>query len=243
MLAPLTKNLAREAAELNDELAAASPHAIVAAARDAAGPGRVAIASSFGIESATLLKIVADVDPSIPVLFLDTGWLFPETLTYRDTLVAQLGLTDVRIISPSPEALAAKDPARDLWAVDPDACCYLRKVEPLGEVLDNFDAWINGRKRYQGGQRIAIPAVEVEGARLKFNPLARATPAEIAKMFAAWDLPRHPLAGQGFTSLGCMPCTRRTNPGDSARAGRWTDSEKTECGIHNRMPLIDGAGI
>lgn len=232
-----------DAAKLSDKLAEASPGEIVAEALRAVGRDRLAVASSFGTESATLLKIVADVDPSIPVLFLDTGWLFPETLTYRDTLVAQLGLTDVRIISPSPEALAAKDPARDLWAVDPDACCYLRKVEPLGEVLDNFDAWINGRKRYQGGQRIAIPAVEVEGARLKFNPLARATPAEIAKMFAAWDLPRHPLAGQGFTSLGCMPCTRRTNPGDSARAGRWTDSEKTECGIHNRMPLIDGAGI
>ena len=172
------------------------------------------MASSFGIESATLLKIVADVDPSIPVVFLDTGWLFPETLAYRDTLVARLGLTDVRTITPSAAALAQKDPERDLWAVDPDACCYLRKVEPLGDVLNDFDAWINGRKRYQGGQRSGIPAVEVEGSRLKFNPLARVTPAEITKMFKSWNLPRHPLAGQGFTSLGCMPCTRRTNPGD-----------------------------
>lgn len=231
------------AAKLSEKLAQATPAEIVAQAQRSAGKGRVAVASSFGIESATLLKIIADVDPSIPVLFLDTGWLFPETLSYRDTLVLQLGLTDVRTIAPSSEALAAKDPARDLWAVDPDACCYLRKVEPLGDVLTEFDAWINGRKRYQGGHRAAIAAVEVEGTRLKFNPLARVTPAEIVKMFKAWDLPRHPLAGQGFTSLGCMPCTRRTNPGDSARAGRWADSEKTECGIHNRMPLLDGAGI
>lgn len=232
-----------EAAKLSEKLADAPPAAIVAEALRSVGEGRVAVASSFGIESATLLKIVADVDPSIAVVFLDTGWLFPETLAYRDTLIARLGLTDVRTITPSAKALAQKDPARDLWAVDPDACCYLRKVEPLGEVLNDFDAWINGRKRYQGGQRSRIPAVEVEGSRLKFNPLARVTPAEIAKMFKSWNLPRHPLAGQGFTSLGCTPCTRRTNPGDSARAGRWAESEKTECGIHNRMPLIDGAGI
>jgi phosphoadenosine phosphosulfate reductase len=232
-----------DAAKLSEKLAEATPAQIVAEALRAVGKERLAVASSFGIESATLLKVVADVDPSIPVIFLDTGWLFPETLAYRDTLIARLGLTDVRTIAPSAEALAEKDPARDLHAIDPDACCYLRKVEPLGEVLDDFDGWINGRKRYQGGQRTGIPVVEVEGKRLKFNPLARVTPAEIVNMFKTWDLPRHPLAGQGFTSVGCMPCTKRTNPGDNARAGRWADSEKTECGIHNRLQLVDGAGI
>jgi phosphoadenosine phosphosulfate reductase len=232
-----------DAARLSEKLADATATEIVAEALRVIGKDRLAVASSFGIESATLLKIVADVDPSIPVLFLNTGWLFPETLAYRDTLIERLGLTDVRTITPSAEAVAAKDPSRNLWAVEPDACCYLRKVEPLSEALDNFDGWINGRKRYQGGQRTSLPAVEVEGQRLKFNPLARVAPAEIVAMFKSWDLPRHPLAGQGFTSLGCMPCTKRTNPGDSARAGRWADSEKTECGIHNRMPLVDGAGI
>jgi phosphoadenosine phosphosulfate reductase len=235
-------NLIAKAAQLNDALAQASPAEIVAAAQRAVGAHRVAVASSFGIESATLLKIVADVDPSIPVLFLNTEWLFPETLAYRDTLIAQLGLTDVRTITPSSEALAAKDPGRDLWSIDPDACCHLRKVEPLAEVLGPFDAWINGRKRYQGGDRTAIPVVEADGTRLKFNPLARVTPADIVKMFRAWELPRHPLAGQGFTSVGCMPCTRRTNPGESARAGRWHDQVKTECGIHVRTPeLAEGA--
>lgn len=234
---------AATAAKLNDALAQASPADIVAEAQRIVGPKRVAVASSFGIESATLLKIVADVDPAIPVLFLDTDWLFPETLAYRDLLVERLGLTDVRTITPSAQSVAAQDPGRDLWATDPDACCHLRKVEPLAEVLDDFDAWINGRKRYQGGERTQIPIVESEGARLKFNPLARATPGEIVKMFRAWNLPPHPLAGQGFTSVGCMPCTRRTSPGESARAGRWQDSDKTECGIHNRMPLTDGAGI
>jgi phosphoadenosine phosphosulfate reductase len=232
-----------DAAKLSEKLADATPAEIVAEALRTVGKDRLAVASSFGIESATLLKVVADVDPSIPVIFLDTGWLFPETLAYRDTLITRLGLTDVRTIAPSAQALAEKDPARDLHAIDPDACCYLRKVEPLGEVLNDFDGWINGRKRYQGGQRTGIPVVEVEGKRLKFNPLARVKPAEIVKMFKAWDLPRHPLAGQGFTSVGCMPCTKRTNPGDNARAGRWADSEKTECGIHNRLQLVDGAGI
>lgn len=232
-----------DAARLSDKLAEATPAEIVAEALRTVGRDRLAVASSFGIESATLLKIVADVDPSIPVLFLDTGWLFPETLAYRDMLIGRLGLTDVRTITPSEQSVAAQDPSRNLWSADPDACCYLRKVEPLSNALSGFNAWINGRKRYQGGQRTSIPAVEVEGPRLKFNPLARVTPPEIVAMFKAWDLPRHPLAGQGFSSVGCMPCTRRINPGDNARAGRWADSEKTECGIHNRMPLVDGAGI
>ena len=232
-----------DAARLSEKLADASPTEVVAEALRLVGRDRLAVASSFGIESATLLKIVADVEPSIPVLFLDTGWLFPETLAYRDTLIARLGLTDVRTITPSANQVAAQDPVLNLWSTDPDACCYLRKVEPLSGALADFDGWINGRKRYQGGQRISIPAVEVEGPRLKFNPLATVSPAEIVQMFKAWNLPRHPLAGQGFSSVGCMPCTRRTNPGDNARAGRWTDSEKTECGIHNRMPLVDGAGI
>jgi phosphoadenosine phosphosulfate reductase len=232
-----------DVALLSQKLAEATPGEIVAEALRTVGKDRLAVASSFGTESATLLKIVADVDPSIPVLFLDTGWLFPETVAYRDTLVARLGLTDVRTITPSAEALAQKDSSQNLWSADPDACCYLRKVEPLDEALAGFGAWVNGRKRYQGGLRSSIPAVEIEGPRLKFNPLARVTPAEILAMFKSWELPRHPLAGQGFTSLGCMPCTRRANPGDSARAGRWADSEKTECGIHNRMPLVDGAGI
>ncbi|MEX0752052.1 MAG: phosphoadenylyl-sulfate reductase [Xanthobacteraceae bacterium] len=226
------------AAKLNAALGRASPAEIVAAAKQAVAPQRLAMASSFGIESATLLKIVADIDPAIPVLFLDTDWLFPETLAYQDTLVEHFGLKDVRTIRPSAAAAAKRDPGRDLWSIDPDACCNMRKVEPIAEMLGDFDAWINGRKRYQGGERSTIPIVESEGSRLKFNPLAHTTPAEIAKMFRAWNLPLHPLAGRGFTSVGCMPCTRRTNPGEAARAGRWHDRLKTECGIHLQAPEL-----
>src|SRR5690242_10044214 len=145
-----------DAAWLSKKLADASPSEIVAEALRVIGREQLAVASSFGIESATLLKIVADVDPSIPVLFLDTGWLFPETIAYRDTLIARLRLTDVRTIRPSDDAVAAQDASRNLWLSDPDACCYLRKVEPLSAALSGFDAWINGRKRYQGGQRTGI---------------------------------------------------------------------------------------
>jgi phosphoadenosine phosphosulfate reductase len=229
MLEPGTLALAAE--DLSRSLADAQPADIVAAALRRLGRGRVAAVSSFGTESAALLKIVADVDRSIPVLFVDTGWLFEETLAYRDTVVAHLGLTDVRTIGPAPAALR-RDPGRDLWHRDPDACCALRKVAPLRRALEGFDGWINGRKRYQGGARAQLSPVEADGLRLKFNPLARATRDEIDAIFRTAGLPRHPLEARGFASVGCMPCTSRAEPGETLRAGRWRGRDKTECGIH-----------
>jgi len=188
--------------------------------------------SSFGTESATLLKVMADVDPAIPVIFLDTGWLFEETLAYRDTLIATLGLKDVRSIKPAEETLSREDPDRDLWFSDPDACCRIRKVEPLARALKPFDAWLNGRKRFQGSSRAGIPVVEDDGARLKFNPFANVSREELEAIFARAKLPRHPLVASGFLSVGCMPCTSRTAEGEDERAGRWRGRAKTECGIH-----------
>ncbi len=190
------------------------------------------LVSSFGTESAALLKVMADVDPSIPVVFLDTGWLFEETLAYRDTLITALGLTDVRSIKPLDETLSRDDPESDLWFSDPDACCRIRKVEPLARALKPFDAWINGRKRFQGGVRAAIPVVEQDGARLKFNPFANVSREEIEAIYKTANLPPHPLVASGFLSVGCMPCTSRTTPNEDARAGRWRGRGKTECGIH-----------
>jgi phosphoadenosine phosphosulfate reductase len=163
--------LAVEAAELDRNLSDASPAKIIAAAIDQVGRDKLAVVSSFGTESAALLKIAADVDPAIPVVFLDTGWLFEETLAYRDTLTRLLGLKDVRTIHPLEENLTREDKDRDLWFSNPDQCCFIRKVEPLTRALKPFDAWINGRKRFQGGDRATIPVVEVDGERLKFNPL------------------------------------------------------------------------
>ena len=220
------------AAALNDALHDASPPEIIAAALREAGRERLALVSSFGTESAALLKVMADVDSAIPVIFLDTGWLFEETLAYRDMLIEKLGLRDVRSVKPSEETLAREDGERELWFSDPDRCCFLRKVEPLARALEPFAAWLNGRKRFQGGDRAAIPVVEADGTRLKFNPLANVTQDELKALYATMNLPPHPLVASGFASIGCMPCTSRTQPGEDARAGRWRGRGKTECGIH-----------
>jgi len=224
--------IAAEAADLDRDLAKASPAEIIAAAVRQVGRDRLAVVSSFGTESAALLKVTADVDPAIPVVFLDTGWLFEETLAYRDTLTSLLGLTDVRTIHPLPDTLNREDKDRDLWFSNPDQCCFIRKVEPLARALEPFGAWINGRKRFQGGDRAAIPVVEADGARLKFNPLANVSQDDLKALYATMNLPPHPLVASGFTSIGCMPCTSRTLPGEDPRAGRWRDKGKTECGIH-----------
>ncbi|MGY8667695.1 phosphoadenylyl-sulfate reductase [Bradyrhizobium sp. UFLA05-109] len=218
--------------ELDRALRDASPAEVVAAALKVVGREQLAVVSSFGTESAALLRVVADVDPAIPVVFLDTGWLFEETLAYRDTLMATLGLKDVRSITPLTETLTREDPDRDLWFSNPDACCRIRKVEPLARALEPFTAWINGRKRFQGGVRAEIPVVEDDGARLKFNPFANVSRDDIKAIFVRAKLPQHPLQASGFLSVGCMPCTSRAAEGEDERAGRWRGRAKTECGIH-----------
>jgi len=222
-----------QAAAIDEVLRNASPSEVIESALRIVGREHLALVSSFGTESAALLKVMADVDPAIPVIFLDTGWLFEETLAYRDTLIARLGLRDVRSIKPEQEALHREDPERDLWFSDPDACCRIRKVEPLKRALVPFDAWINGRKRFQGGSRGEIPVVEADGARMKFNPFANITRVAIEAIYAKADLPPHPLVNSGFLSVGCMPCTSRAQPGEDARDGRWRGRAKTECGIHS----------
>jgi phosphoadenosine phosphosulfate reductase len=220
------------AEELNRALRNATPAEVIAAAVRTVGRDHLALVSSFGTESAALLEVMADVDPAIPVIFLDTGWLFEETLAYRDTLIATLGLRDVRSIKPLEETLQREDPDRELWFSDPDACCRIRKVEPLKRALAPFSAWINGRKRFQGGLRATIPVVEEDGIRLKFNPFANTSREEIEAIYAQANLPPHPLAASGFLSVGCMPCTSRTSPDEDVRAGRWRGRAKSECGIH-----------
>lgn len=220
------------AAELDRALRNASPSEVIATALKIVGRERLALVSSFGTESASLLKVLADVDPKIPVIFLDTGWLFEETLAYRDTLTAALGLSDVRSIKPLEETLSRQDPDHELWFSDPDACCRIRKVEPLARALKPFSAWINGRKRFQGGLRAEIPVVEEDGVRLKFNPFANVSREDIEAIYANANLPPHPLVASGYLSVGCMPCTSRTSPDEDARAGRWRGRAKTECGIH-----------
>jgi phosphoadenosine phosphosulfate reductase len=195
-------------------------------------PGRVAVVSSFGAESAVLLDLVAQVDRATPVIFLDTDKHFPETRAYRDLLIASFGLTDVRSVVPDPAHLAGQDPDGRLWRTDPDWCCELRKVRPLHQALAGVDAWITGRKQHQGGERRNLAVVEAADGRIKINPLARWTRAQVQAAFRARGLPSHPLVADGYLSIGCAPCTRPTAPGEASRGGRWAPCGKTECGIH-----------
>lgn len=195
-------------------------------------PGRIALVSSFGAESAALLHLVASVDASTPVIFLNTGKHFAQTLSYRKRLARQIGLTDVRDIAPAAEDLAERDPEGDLWRKDADRCCHVRKVIPLQRALAGFDAWITGRKQFHGGLRAHLPVFEAAAPFIKVNPLARWSPEEVAAYAARRGLETHPLVGEGYPSIGCWPCTHPTGPAEDARAGRWRGAAKTECGIH-----------
>lgn len=231
-----------EAHVLNARYGDLTARALIRLAAGELFPGRVALVSSFGAESAVLLHIAAEIDRNLPVIFIDTGRLFPETLEYRSRLTEQLGLTDVRTIGPSPERLAALDPARALWMTDPDLCCRIRKTEPLARGLAGFDAWFTGRKRFQSRTRAGIPVFEADAGRIKINPLANWTAADLAAYAAEHELPQHPLVSKGYPSIGCVPCTDRVEAGEDARAGRWRGTDKTECGIHLGLEA-DGSGI
>jgi phosphoadenosine phosphosulfate reductase len=237
-----TADIGEGAAELNARYGDRSATAIIDVATTEIFPGRIALVSSFGAESAVLLDLVAEVDRSLPVIFLDTGRLFPETLAYRTELAERLRLTDVRSISPAPERLAANDRHGALWMTNPDLCCHFRKTEPLQRALAGFDAWFTGRKRFQSSVRAALPVFETDGGRMKVNPLAGWTGAELKAYAVAHDLPAHPLVAKGFLSIGCVPCTTKVEAGEDARAGRWRGLGKDECGIHTDLE-IDGSGI
>jgi len=219
------------AIRLDAELRHAHPLTILESAIEALGD-KLALVSSFGAESAVLLHMVSRLKPDMPILFLDTGMLFGQTLDYRKALAAKLGLTGVRDLRPAFNDLAVADPQAKLWQTDTDACCHVRKVLPLDKALAEFDGWITGRKRFHGGDRLSLPVVEHSDGQLKFNPLANWGKAELDAYMAEHELPAHPLVAQGFPSIGCWPCTKPVEEGQDVRAGRWAGSEKTECGIH-----------
>lgn len=208
--------------------------------------GEIAVVSSFGAESAVLLHLVAQVDPAVPVLFLETGKHFPETLAYRDLLIERLGLKDLRNLTPDPEVLAKRDENGLRWSYDPDGCCEIRKVAPLAKALAGFDASITGRKAFQSSTRANLPRFEIDTSdaqgRLKINPLADWSTEDIAAYFSKHDLPPHPLVAEGYPSIGCSPCTSKVAEGEDPRAGRWRGWDKTECGIHVPGQQDDGDG-
>ncbi len=211
--------------------------------------GKIAMVSSFGAESVIELHLLSQIDPSVPVIFLNTGKMFPETLRYRDLLQDRLGLTDVRAVGPDPKDRARLDPQGILWSRNPDMCCHFRKVLPLEQALEGFDAAITGRKRFQTLSRQNMQKIELirrpegfEGFRFMLNPLAAWSAEKLAQYMTTHKLPRHPLVKDGYLSIGCMPCTDRVAEGGDYRSGRWTGRQKDECGIH-QSSFTGGEGI
>jgi phosphoadenosine phosphosulfate reductase len=194
--------------------------------------GKAAVVSSFGAESAVLLHMVSQVDKATPVIFLDTGKHFWETLSYRAKLIDQLGLTGVRTISPDAADLATQDADGALHKTSADACCHIRKTIPLAKALEGFEVTISGRKRYHGAARATLDFLSIADGRLKVEPLAGFSALDIAAYMRAHDLPSHPLTEIGYYSIGCEPCTQAGGTAADPRAGRWAGSAKTECGIH-----------
>ncbi len=207
-------DIREDAAELNARYGSRDAAAVIALAANQLFPGRIALVSSFGAESAVLLHLVSEVDRTLPVIFLDTGKLFPETLAYRDALAERLGLTDVRSIAPDPERLAAKDRHGALWMTNPDLCCHFRKTEPLARALTGFDAWFTGRKRFQNSVRSALPLFESDGGRNQ-GQSARRLGRRRSRRLRGGARPAGPPAGrQG------VPVDRLRPLHDQGRAGR-----------------------
>lgn len=198
--------------------------------------GDIAAVSSFGAESAVLLHLIARIDRSVPVLFLDTGKHFPETLAYRDRVMKRLGMANLVNLAPNTDMLASRDATGLRWSYDPDGCCAIRKVQPLAAALTQFDASFTGRKGFQSATRSGLEVFELDltdpQGRLKINPLAGWSSEQVRAYFDATGLPAHPLVAQGYPSIGCSPCTSRVSPGEDPRSGRWKGWDKTECGIH-----------
>ncbi len=205
------------------------------------GFGDAALVSSFGAESVVLLHMAAQIKRDVPVIFIDTEMLFAETLDYQRDVAAKLGLTNVQVIRAKRDVLFERDNENLLHLHDTDACCALRKTEPLEHALKGYETWISGRKRFQGGDRAALEYFELERPmgrlpRTKVNPLAHWDSSDLRDYITEHNLPRHPLVAKGYPSVGCTPCTTRTKAGENPRAGRWRDQKKTECGIHFAAP-------
>ena len=202
--------------------------------------GELAVVSSFGAESAVLLHLVATLNPKTRVVFLDTGFHFPETLAYRDELIARLELQGAQTIGIDPLSEKRYDESATLHQIDPDRCCAVRKVQVLRRALRPYGGWISGQKQFHSSERARLERVEWDDiyTTWKFNPLADWSADRIASYQAEHRLPAHPLVSEGYPSIGCEPCTSRVAGGEELRAGRWRGQDKLECGLHRNPNVI-----
>jgi phosphoadenosine phosphosulfate reductase len=199
--------------------------------------------SSFGAGSGVLLHLWSKVAPELPVVFIDTGFLFAETLRYRDALVEKLRLRLVVVRPEVPREAFVAQYGTLIQKVDPDTCCARNKIAPIEPLKKRADAWVSGLRRDQSATRAGVPILlEAEGEPLKVHPIATFTAADVEAYLKEHDIPEHPLKGRGYTSIGCEPCTSAVSFGDEERAGRWAGLEKTECGLHERALLLRKRG-
>ena len=193
---------------------------------------KIAYVCSFGAESAVILDIISKIDNKLPVIFLNTHFLFNETIEYKKILIDKLKLLNVQEIFPDENDLITDDKNGNLWKSNPDKCCRIRKVLPLEKKLKNFDAWVSGRKAYQKGEREFLKIFEIQNEKIIVNPLINYNFENIGDYFKINKLPRHPLFFKNFLSIGCTNCTAPSTDINNIRSGRWSRKGKTECGIY-----------
>lgn len=195
---------------------------------------RLCLACSFGAEDVALVDMVRKTAPQIDIFYLDTELHFAETYATRDRLEAEFGVRFIRVTPKWTVEEQAEQMGDELWKRDPDACCNIRKVEPLARFLRDYDAWITGIRREQAPTRANAKKVEydVKFGLVKFNPLADWTWDDVWNYIRANRVPYNPLHDRNYPSIGCEPCTRPVKPGEDLRAGRWSGFQKTECGLH-----------
>lgn len=197
---------------------------------------QVVLAASFGAEDVVLIDMLHRVAPQTPIFYLDTNKHFPETYETRDRLAERYGKTFIQVLPKLTLAEQARQYGDELWKRDPNLCCNLRKVEPLGEILAGYQAWITGIRRDQAPTRANAQKIEWDDKfqLVKFNPLASWTAEEVWAYIREHDVPYNPLHDQHYPSIGCAVCTRPVQPGEDPRAGRWAGFAKTECGLHEQ---------
>lgn len=227
-------NLTLDITELNERFETAHPREALRWAFE--NVERFAIAASFQLDGLTMVHMAREFTDRVPVLFIQTGFHFPETIEYRDSLVADWNLELIETTPTLGPARQAREIHPELYAVDPDRCCELNKVLPLQKVLETLDGWATGVRRDQSVVRADVPIVErqtLPSGRdvLKLNPLARWTKQDTWHYARRYDIPRHPLYERDYLSIGCAPCTRAVTDGEDERSGRWNGG-KLECGIH-----------
>lgn len=210
----------------------AEPAEILQWAVDRYAPDAV-LTCSFQHEGVVLAHMLQSIAPETPIVFIDTGYHFPETLAYRDLLVERLGINLVQVGPAVAKEEVERTYGPELYRHDPDRCCEINKVEPLRRALANVRAWINGRRRDQASTRTSLPVLEeLKNGIVKINPLVRWRSRDTYEYMQRHDLPLNPLFELGYTSIGCAPCTRPVLAGEDERAGRWAGRNKVECGIH-----------